>query len=97
MTLTAALPLAVIAVAVLLPLAREYIAFRREWALGRVAALGTAFTLFPSLWLGLAVTAPLAGRPALQWLATVVVTILAYSLAVAVLRPALAPAPRRSR
>ena len=83
MTFTAALPLAVIAVAVLLPLAREYLAFRRDWGVGRVAALGTAFTLFPALWLGLALTAPLSGRPALQWLATVVVTILTYSLAIA--------------
>ena len=97
MTLTAALPLAVLAVAVFLPLAREYLAFRREWGFGRVAALGTAFTLFPALWLGLALTTPLAGRPALHWLATVVVTILAYSLATAALRPALAPAPPRLR
>ena len=97
MTFAAALPLAVLAVAVLVPLVREYLAFRREWGVGRVAALGTAFTLFPALWLGLALTAPLAGRPTLQWLATVAVTILAYSLATAVLRPALAPASRRSR
>jgi hypothetical protein len=97
MTFAAALPLAVLAVAVLLPLGREYRAFRLEWGLGRVAALGTAFTLFPALWLGLALSAPLAGRPALQWLATVVVAILAYSLATAVLRPTLAPATRRSR
>src|SRR4030095_14364674 len=40
MTLTAALPLAVIAVAVLLPLAREYIAFRRECAPRPVAGHG---------------------------------------------------------
>jgi len=97
MTLEAVLPLAVLAVAVVAPLTREYVAFRREWGVGRLAALGTSFTLFPALALGLALTAPLAGRPALQWLGTVVLTILAYSLATAALRPALAPVPRRSR
>jgi len=97
MTLDAALPLAVVGVAVLAPLVREYLAFRREWGVGRLAAIGTAVTLFPALALGLALTAPLAERPGLQWLGTVVLTILAYSLATAALRPTLAPAPRRSR
>jgi hypothetical protein len=97
MTLGALLPLAVVAVAVVAPLVREYLAFRREWGAGRLAALGTTFTLVPALALGLALTQPLAGRPALQWLGTVVLTILAYSLATAALRPAVAPAPRRSR
>jgi hypothetical protein len=97
MTLEALLPLAVMAAAVVVPLAREYLSFRREWGVGRLAALGTAFTLFPALFLSLAVTTPLAERPMLQWLGTIVLTILAYSLATAALRPAVAPASRRSR
>ena len=70
MTLGTASPLAILAVAVVVPLVREYAAFRREWG-DRPARprSATAFTLFPALALGLAVSQPLAAWPALQWLA----------------------------
>jgi hypothetical protein len=100
MSFETALPLAILAVAVLVPLGREYAAFRREWGIGRLAALGTAFSLFPALGVGVAVSQPLAGRPAAQWIAAVAATLLAYSLAVALLRPRLTPVrvePRRER
>jgi hypothetical protein len=97
MTIEAALPLAVVALALGLPLVREYTAFRREWELGRAAAAATTFTLVPSLGFALAVTLPLAERPAAHWLCAVVVTILTYSAVTSALRPALAPAPQRSR
>jgi hypothetical protein len=89
-------PLGLVALAVLVPLVREYAEFRRDWGLGRMAAAGTAMTLFPSLALGLALAMPLADRPVLQWTATVVATIALYSLATAALRPTLTEAPRRS-
>ena len=88
-------PLAVVALAVVVPLVREYAEFRREWGLGRLGAALAAGTLFPSLALGFAVALPLAERPALQWATTVVATIAAYSLATAAVRPALTEAPRR--
>ncbi len=95
MTLAAVFPIGLVGAAVLLPLVREYVAFRREWGLSRVGALLAAGTLFPSLGVGLAAALPLAERPALQWAAAVVVTIAVYSLATAGLRPALADAARR--
>ena len=97
MTLETALPLAIVALAVLVPLGREYADLRREWGIGRLAALGTAFSLFPALGLGLAVSQPLAAQPVAQWAVTVVVTLLAYALAVAVLRPRLTPVRFESR
>ncbi len=81
MTLETAFPLAIVALAVVVPLAREYAAFRREWGLGRLAALGTAVSLVPALGVGLAVALPLAPVPAAQWAVTVVATLLAYSRA----------------
>ena len=98
MILATALPLGLVAAAVVVPLVREYGELRREWGLSRLGALLAAGTLFPSLGIGLAAALPLAASPALQWTATVVVTIGVYSLATAALRPALAtPSPRRSR
>ncbi len=97
MTLESAFPLVILALAVLVPLGREYAAFRREWGIGRLAALGTAFSLFPALGVGLAVALPLAPVPAAQWAVTVVATLLAYSLAVAALRPRLSPVEAESR
>ena len=97
MMLETAFPLVIVALAVFLPLGREYAAFRREWGVGRLAALGTAFSLFPALGVGLALSQPLAATPAAQWAVVVVVTILAYSLAVAVLRPRLTPARVETR
>ena len=95
--LTAVPPLALVAALVVLPLVREYIAFRREWGASALGALGASSTLLPAVALGLAVSQPLAAEPALQWLATVLVTVAAYSLATAALRPTLASeAPRRS-
>ena len=95
MILAAAFPIGLVAAVVLVPLVREYVAFRREWGLSRAGALLAAGTLFPSLGIGLAAALPLAGRPALQWAAAVVVTIAVYSLATAGLRPALSDAVRR--
>jgi len=95
--LQSAFPLVILALAVLVPLGREYAAFRREWGIGRLAALGTGFSLFPALGVGVAVSQPLAAQPALQWGVTVVVTLLAYALAVAALRPRLTPVRGESR
>jgi hypothetical protein len=94
--MTALPPLGLVALAVVVPLLREYTAFRREWGLGRLGAALVAATLFPALALGFAVALPLAGRPALQWATTVVATVAAYSLATAAVRPALSEAPPRS-
>jgi len=97
MTIETAFPLALVALAVFVPLGREYAAFRREWGAGRLAALGTAFSLFPALGIGLAVSQPLAATPAAQWGVTVVATLLAYALAVAALRPRVTPARVETR
>jgi hypothetical protein len=90
-TLLAALPVLVILAAVVVPLVREYAELRQDWGFGRLAALGTTSTLFPSLGIGLAVSSPLAGTPALRWLVAVAVTIATYSLALSALRPSEAP------
>jgi hypothetical protein len=90
MILAAALPIGIVALAVLVPLAGEYAFFRREWGLSRAAALATVGSVFPALGVGLAAGLPFAGTPTLQWCSTVVVTVGVYSLATAALRPALA-------
>jgi len=90
-------PLGIVGVAVLAPLVREYLEFRREWGLSAPAALLAAGTLFPALGVGIAASLPLAGRPSLQWVATIVVTIAAYSLAVSAFKPDAEPEPTRSR
>ncbi|MBD0290699.1 MAG: hypothetical protein ICV74_05535 [Thermoleophilia bacterium] len=91
------LPLVVLTAAVLVPLAREYTALRREWGLSRLGAAATACAVFPALAFGIAASLPLAERPALQWLAAVVLTAAAYSAVTAALRPGVADeAPRRS-
>jgi len=95
--LESAFPLVILALAVLVPLGREYAAFRREWGIGRLAALGTALSLFPALGVGLAVSQPLAAQPAVQWVVIVIATLLAYALAVAALRPRLTPVRVESR
>ena len=96
MILAAALPLACVACAVLVPLAREYAEFRRDWGLSRTGAFLAAGTILPSLVVGLAAGLPLVETPALQWSVTVVVTVAVYSLATAALRPVVATAaPRR--
>ena len=95
MTLLAALPLLVIAAAVVVPLVREYADLRRDWGLSRLGALGAACTLFPALGIGLAVSFPLDGTPAARWLVAVVVTIATYSLVLAALKPDAATATSR--
>jgi hypothetical protein len=95
MILAAALPIGIVALAVLVPLGREYADLRREWGLSPLAALLAAGTLFPALGVGLVVGLPLAETPALQWCVTVIVTIAVYSLASSVLRPTLASSALR--
>lgn len=82
-----ALGILVVAGLVLVPLAREYADFRRSWGLGRAAALGVTGLVVPATGLGVVAAAPLAGRPWLQWGATVAVALAAYSLSVRALRP----------
>jgi hypothetical protein len=97
MTVLNAAPLGIVAIVVGAPLAREYVEFRREWGLGRLRAALVSLSLFPSLGAGLALSVPLAEAPAIRWVATIVLTIAAYSLATAALRTAVATeAPRRS-
>jgi hypothetical protein len=83
---------------VLVPIAWEYLDFRRSWGLSRFAALATTLLVAPSFVVGLALALPLASRPDLQWVATVVVTLVVYSLATraagATLGPARAPGAR---
>jgi hypothetical protein len=83
---------------VVVPLAWEYLDFRRSWGLSRPAAVATTLLLAPSFAVGLALTLPLAPRPDLQWMAAVVLTVVVYSLATravgATLGPARAPGAR---
>ena len=72
--------LAALAAVVLVPLAREYTDLRAA-GLARVSALGSISLLLPALAVGLALTLPLAARPAAQWGATVIVTVGLYSAA----------------
>jgi hypothetical protein len=95
MTVLSLLPVLVVAAAVVVPLAYEYAGLRREWGIGRLGAMAATSTLFPALGLGLALSLPLDGVPIVRWLAAVTVTIAAYSLALAALRPI--AAPERSR
>lgn len=68
-------------VLLLAPLAREYADLRRAFGLSRAAALGTTALVAPSFAVGVILALPLSARPALQWLAIVVTTILVYSAA----------------
>jgi hypothetical protein len=95
MELANLLPFVPLAALVFVPLAREYGEFRREWGLSRGSALLTTLLILPALGLGLALALPLAPEPALQWTATVVVTLAAYSLGVAAVRPRAASEARR--
>ena len=89
--------LGAVAALVLVPLAREYADFRTEWGLGRLKALATTLLVFPALAFGIAVSLPLAEEPAAQWTATVILTLLAYSLVTSAVRSsrASARAPRQ--
>ena len=91
------MPLGILGFAILIPLVREYVEFRRDCGLGRLRAALATGMLFPALALGLAVSLPLAARPVLQWTATVVLTIAAYSAATAALRRDPEPAPQPLR
>lgn len=82
-----ALGILVVVGLVLVPLAREYVDFRRSWGLGRAAALGVVALVVPAVALGIVAAAPLAERPWLQWSMTVAVALASYSLAVRALRP----------
>jgi hypothetical protein len=75
--------LAVVGTVVVAPLAREYADLRQEWGFGRLTALATTLLVLPSLGVGLTLSLPLVGRPALQWTAAVVVAMVVYSLAAA--------------
>ncbi|MGH3006935.1 MAG: hypothetical protein ACRDOS_13765 [Gaiellaceae bacterium] len=77
---------------VLVPLAREYLDFRRAWGLGRTGALATTALVLPAFAVGFALMLPLASRPVLQWAATVVTTVVVYSLAVRAVEDAVEPA-----
>jgi hypothetical protein len=92
-----ALPVAIVVVAIVVPLAREYREFRRDWGLGRLGALLTSCMLFPALGVGVALALPLAATPALQWSVTVLVTLGVYSLGTSALRPDAERAPQQSR
>ena len=80
--------LALVGAVVLVPLGLEYADLRRSSGLGRRAALATTLFVLPALGIGIAAGLPLAAAPALQWTVTVAVTLLVYSLAVAVVRAA---------
>lgn len=89
--------LVAVATALLVPLGWEYASFRRELRLGRAGALLMLLLLLPAFAVGLAVALPLAASPGLQWSATVLVTLAAYSLATSALGGAIASrAPGRS-
>jgi len=66
---------------VLVPIAWEYADFRRSCGLSRLGALATTLLVVPSFAVSLALALPLASRPGLQWVATVVLTVVVYSLA----------------
>jgi hypothetical protein len=66
---------------IFVPLAREYGDLRRSFGLSRAAALATTSLVLPAFAVGLTLALPLESHPALQWLATVVGTLLIYSLA----------------
>jgi hypothetical protein len=73
--------ISLLAILVLAPLAREYVDLRRSLGLSRGAAFGTTALVVPSFVVGLVLALPLSGQPVLQWLATVTVTVLIYSVA----------------
>ena len=89
--LTAAAPIALLLAAIVGPLVWEYTGLRRDWGVGRLGAVALTSTLFPSVGIGLAISLPLEGTPAVRWLVAVAVTIATYSLALAALRPSEAP------
>jgi FtsH-binding integral membrane protein len=84
---------------VILPLAREYGDLRRSFGLSRAAALATTSLVLPAFAVGLTLALPLQSQPALQWVATVVGTLVVYSLAtraIAASASAVGTAPSRT-
>jgi len=75
------LVLALLAVVLAIPLAREYVDLRRSCGLTRLPALATTALVLPASAAGAVLTSPLASQPAAQWTATVLFALLAYSLA----------------
>jgi hypothetical protein len=73
--------IALLAAIIFVPLAREYGDLRRSFGLSRAAALATTSLVLPAFAVGLTLALPLESQPALQWLATVVGTLVVYSLA----------------
>ena len=88
---------AAIGAVVLVPLAREYAEFRRDWGLGRAGALATTALVLPSLAVGFALALPLAERPGIEWLVTVVATLAVYSAAVRAVEQVVEPAAEPGR
>lgn len=88
---------AAIGAVVLVPLVREYAEFRRDWGLGRAGALATTALVLPSLAVGFALALPLAERPGIQWLVTVVATLAVYSAAVRAVEQVVEPAAEPGR
>jgi len=97
MLVTTGVPIAIVALAVLGPLAREYSVLRRADGLGRLGALLVCSSLLPALAVGLAASAPLRETPALGWTMAVAITIALYSAGVAVVRPASAASAATQR
>jgi len=73
--------LVILATVVLAPLMREYTDLRRSHGLSRIAAFGTTALVLPAFAMATVMSLPLAPHPAAHWTATVVVTMLAYSVA----------------
>jgi hypothetical protein len=73
--------IALLAGIVLVPLAREYGDLRKSFGLSRGAALGTTALVLPAFALATVVALPLAAHPVAHWVATVAMTLAAYSLA----------------
>ena len=90
-----------IAALVVVPLACEYLDLRRTWGVSPLAGLAVTALVVPSFGVGFALALPLAARPGLQWLVTVMATLAVYSLAVRgveeVVRASPARAPGRLR
>jgi uncharacterized membrane-anchored protein len=88
--------LAVIAAMVIVPLAREYMDFRRAWGLRRLGALGITALVLPSFAVGFALALPLGDHAELQWVAAVLATLLVYSLAVRGIEEIVEASPARA-
>lgn len=73
--------LLILAAVVLTPLMREYTDLRRSHGLSRLAAFGTTVLVLPAFGMATVMSLPLSPHPAAHWTATVVVTMLAYSVA----------------